>query len=219
MTAPAPPPWAAPPPRRGPPWPAIFGLVALFSVAGVVLAAVAIWALTIRETPLPFGPGERALVVTAAQLAAGLPGHEVDPSLEVASAGVRLDGSAEVEYEYDASERGVPFYVSSTAALASSERDARDELTGFRLGLRVGVAGESLALEPRDDLLAWGDARHCFLLVQASEVVGTACAARKDRRLFTLVVAGVALEEPGSVGALVEANLAALERWEPSDSR
>ncbi|MBI3181796.1 MAG: hypothetical protein HYZ28_06600 [Myxococcales bacterium] len=187
----------------------IGGLVALFGV-GLILSKV------VEE--LPVTEEERAIVLTAEELAELGAGLEPQPHLGKLTKGKLRDGSYEVRYEYDASDSGGLFLDSSV-----SVDDDLDSTIGAYAGMDVaGRAGFALMLGGegktvrRDDLIRWGEqSRHELLQDNQGQPAGNFFIARQGTKIFNVSFVGVGFDDRESIEALLLPKLERLEGYRP----
>lgn len=171
----------------------------------------------VHEIEEPVTDEDRALAITAERLAELSPDLAFDRSRGKLRKVRHLDGSRELEYEYESpDDAGQTLYVSFAAGVERTAQDARNSYAGERIGAKIGlrVSGEGRVREvERGDLWRWGDESRCSLLKSNGVVVGNLFMARKGRRLFLLMIVGVCFEDAAPIRELLDPMLERLEKW------
>jgi hypothetical protein len=123
-----------------------------------------------------------------------------------------LDGSTEVEYEFDAiDELGLP-YLFSSAERHPSKSDACMSFSAGNLGLKIG----GVELTERNDLFSFGDKSRFGILVNEGEPVGNYFAMCHGKTAFMVIVGGVYFDDTESWTELVQPTLDALVAEPPA---
>lgn len=215
----------APPPPPPPPAPAFeppkkkrhVWLIVLLAVGipvslvALCVGAGALFLLTAKE--LPFGPDERACVVTAQELA-GWFEFEPDAQHEVEVKRRYIDRSYELEYEYDDPADEAPYVICTV----SVERNSIDARQTYRLSLAADSAALSmwgLKKTVRNDLLRWGDESEFATLEYEGEPAGHLFVARRGKRVFSLILTNGYFDDAASIGELFGPVLESVARYEP----
>lgn len=193
-------------PRRRSPW--RVPLIVLGVVLGLILLLVGVavlFALLAKEVPVT--DADKAVVLTAHELAAWFEDLTPDPALETWTKTRHIDGTHELEYEYD----GDDLYVSVSIGVDESASDARISYTALTAGVAIGTAFEDAEWRTRNDLMTWGDrSKSALLIVEGDAPAGNLFACQKGKRTILIVFSGVYFDEPGPLRELLEP---ALERW------
>ena len=158
---------------------------------------------------------DRALFVTVKDLEEY--GIRMEPSIPAVERRIRyLDRSLEIEYELDASEDAEqPLYLSSTAGLDVSEREAKVTYAALRAGFKVGVKWGGLEVSPDPEFYSYGDDSYFALLLYDGRPAGNVFLMREGARTYSLVLSGIYFDEISSWKALVEPRLASLRSYQP----
>jgi hypothetical protein len=168
--------------KRVPTWVWGMAIILVPSLFFMVLAKV----VQHRETLHP-EPGDRAFVVTAAELPGAPP---IDPEREVLERTVETDASLRLTYRYP--REVMPDEPVSLECLVVRTVDAAAAQRA------LGLVGDEVkkALSVRPELLTWGDESRAGDVLKEGRVVGTYVAARKGRFVFVLRVTGLTLDAP-----------------------
>ncbi|MDY7228559.1 hypothetical protein [Hyalangium rubrum] len=184
-------PSAAPVRKKTAIWPYVLGGVgvAILSVAALVGL---VFAYLAAAKPMTVTEADRALLVTTDDLVPRLEGFSPQPSIEKLTKKKGLDGTIELEYLYDLSNRGL--YLASMVTTDTTASSAKATYTSLRVGQGLGlsIAGDSgTKMEERDDLFTWGDESRTALITNKGKPVGNVFTARKGRHSYTFVLVGV----------------------------
>lgn len=212
---PPPPPPPAPKRKRKSKLVTTLLLVIGFPVAA--LSALLSWGMfyNISAKTLPVSESDKAALFTAADLSPFVVQEEVDPSLEVFEKLRYIDRSMEISYEFDDEMTGI--YVLSGLSVEASRQDAVGAYAGMRGA--SSLIGLGLDTEARDDLLKWGDTSECLLLASEGDPVGHWFIARKDKRIYTVMLLGVDFSEGKMFRNLLVPKLEEMERHELKDEK
>ena len=178
------------------------GMVALTVLAGALL----IWSAKSIEVT----PADRQLVVTVDELLPWLDDFSPDYTAESLEKTRYFDGSWEVEYSYDHTAEDTGLFISSTVAVEPTLQDAQTSYASMGVGLRIGFSLQDTAdmkLTDRDDLFRWGDQSQCTLITIDGRPVGNIFLARHGKRIFCVVLSGLAMEDSASLGQLLMPHL------------
>ena len=203
--------------------PARVGLVILLAVgipvAGLLALAGVGVLLSTTGKDLPTGDTDRAAVLTVEELGERLQDFAPKPGVAKLSKRRLLDGSHELNYEYDTStdDKG-GLYLNCVVTVENNATDARNSYLGMKLGGAAGFAissGKGVKLQDREDLLKWGEDSHSALLTVDGKPGGNFFIARKGTHIFYLIVAGVFLDSPEALSSLLLPKLERLAQYQP----
>ena len=174
-------------------------VVGVLGLAGLIVG-VGYYAIKGTKTHAPT-PEQRKLVLSAASFA---PFNEtLDPKCETFKTSRSFDLSTEIEYEHDC--EGPSLYVQSTAQISLTTSDARQYwllmIGGYRAGL--ALAGNDLRVEPRENLVTFGDQRYGGVIKMGPEVVGNVFVIRQGRVVHTAMITGAEFETADEVRTLL----------------
>ncbi len=127
-----------------------------------------------------------------------------------------LLGSRELEYEYeDPGDGGI--YLLSSVTRERTTKEARETYTAMQLtmGVMLGMAGEGVTREERNDLFKWGDDSKHYLLTADGTAVGNFFITRKGKHVYFLSLGGVAFDDPETLSELLTPRLERAVAWSP----
>ena len=108
-----------------------------------------------------------------------------------------MDGSLEIDYEFEDSSEELR-YVNCMLAVEGSSSDAEVTFQAYWQGSKIGTAfggdGE-VEYEDADEIFRWGNESHFSFLTSEGERYGFLFVARKDERVFFLIVANALAED------------------------
>ena len=196
---------------------AILG-VSVLGCCGLGIVAALGWRV-VDGTEEPMAAHERELLLTVEDLSPYVVGGLVGGprSMETAEKRRFPGGGTELFYEYDAVDDRDGVYLSSGINFDRSVSDANMTYTGMNIGASLGLsmAEENIVERDAPELLQWGDESKSTLLVSGGVPVGNVFVARKGRRVFHLILAGVYFDDPAVFQELVLPHLDAMDRHRP----
>jgi len=207
-------PLASPPaPRKSRSWLFIVLSLAGAAVLGflLVVGAGALFVLTAKEQPL--SANDKSALLTVEDVALWVEGFSPNLSLESFSKKKYLDGSYDIDYEFDdPSEESAP-YVMCSIAMEPKASDALISYKAMQAGLHIGFgAEEGVEQVERNDLFQWGDSSKFCLLEAEGVPVGVVFSARKETRVFLISISGVYFDDSAAIEELLGEKLRALEQ-------
>jgi hypothetical protein len=207
-------PQASPPaPRKSRTW--LFVVLGLAGAAMlgflVVVGAGALFVLSAKEQPL--SANDKAALLTVEDVALWMEDFSPDISLESFSKKKYLDGSYEIDYEFDDPSNEDAPYVMCSIAVEPKTSDALISYTAMHAGLNIGFgAEEGVEQVERNDLFTWGDSSKFCLLEAEGAPVGVVFSARKETRVFLITVSGIYFDDSSDIEELLGKKLRALGR-------
>jgi hypothetical protein len=203
----------APVPRKSRTW-----LVVVLGLAGAALLGIlvivgtgSLFVLTAKE--LPLSAKDQAALLTIEDVALWSEDFSPDISMESFSKKRYLDGSYEIDYEFDDPADEDSPYVMCSIAVEPKGSDALIAYKAMQAGINIGFAAEGeVELVERNDLFQWGDASKFSLILSGGAPVGMVFSARKDIRVFLISVSGICSDDPVLIEALLVDHLRALEQ-------
>ncbi len=124
-----------------------------------------------------------------------------------------LDGSYEIDYEFDDPSNEDAPYVMCSIAVEPKASDALFSYTAMQAGLNIGFgAKEEMEQVERNDLFQWGDSSKFCLLEAEGAPVGVVFSAPKETRVFLITVSGIYFDDSSDIEELLGKKLRALER-------
>ncbi len=156
-------------------------------------------------------PREQQAVFTMAELASRGVEQAKLSEREEWTAKKNLDGSLEIEYEYDPEKSGddEPFRLLSSVEINPSESDARESfgmaITAYGVGLRIGGA----TAQKQEYMVPWADQSH-FALIQGEDIsVGNLAIIRKGNRLHAILLIGYCFQDPADLAEALRSKVEA----------
>jgi len=177
----------------------------------VVVGSGALFVLTAKEQPL--SANDKAALLTIEDVALWMEDFAPDKSLESFSKKKYLDGSYEIDYEFEDSSDDAAPYVMCSIAVEQKTSDALISYKAMQAGLNIGfVAKGGVKQVERNDLFKWGDASNFCLLESEGMPVGVVFSARKETRVFLITVSGIYFDDSSDIEELLGKKLRALDR-------
>jgi hypothetical protein len=182
-------------------------LVVLAVLATLAAMALGAWGMFFGFER-PIRPEDKQVFVTFDRLAEKVPGLLKAPNSETTGRTRYFDGSLEVEYEYEDDNLS----ISSSVNHELTTRDARQLFTVIRLALPAATKlATDVQFVPRSDLYSGPDV-YCVAIVSSGTSTGHALVVLDGKNVFTLVIGGAFLGDPGEFRALVQPRLDAMKR-------
>jgi hypothetical protein len=171
----------------------------------------------IRDIEEPVTAADRELPISAEHLGRWVNGLGVDPTRGTLRKVRHLDGSRELEYEYESPDGSShPLYVAHSIGVERSAQDASGAYGGLSIGteLEAHLSGKTLRQVERRDLWSWGDSSRCVVLYNGDDPVGNIFMARKGRRYFQLRIIGIYFENAKAINDLLGPFLRKLDSYD-----
>ncbi len=202
-------------PRRR--WPLLVGLVVGVPIAGIALIALLGWLFVASATEQPITEKDRDVVMKAEDIVAYVDTLEANPARATIRKVRYLDGSYDVEYEYDSTDRADEhLYVLCTVTVERTVSDARTSYAALGVVNDVGISMASdLKVRPRNELFRWGDSSDLAIVESQHGPVGNIFRARSGRRIFDLTFYGVYFDDADTLAELLTPHLEQMKRYEP----
>jgi hypothetical protein len=129
-----------------------------------------------------------------------------------------IDGSLEIEYEFDSAKNGNNrdyLLISSQVEVNESIREAKESfrltIDAFRLGL--SISNKSLKLVEDKELFKWGDEYYSSYIVANDNIVGNLITARKDNKIFSLILMGIYFDDKDLLMELLGSKLSFISEY------
>lgn len=129
-----------------------------------------------------------------------------------------IDGSLEIEYEFDSAknENNTDYLlISSQVEVNESIREAKESfrltIDAFRLGL--SISNKSLKLVEDKELFKWGDEYYSSYIVANDNIVGNLITARKDNKIFSLILMGIYFDDKDLLMELLGSKLSFISEY------
>lgn len=197
----------------------ILSLVIGIPLLGIAALAGAGFLLASSAKSEPVTDADKAILITADELAEHAPGITPRASLAKISKQRFFDGSHTLSYEYNfQNDPEHPLYLRCAVHVERNDREARTTYSSLGIGLKAGFAmvrGTKIEEEPHDELLKWGDESRAELLLANDKPIGNVFVTRKGSRVFHVMFSGVFFRQPSAFQELVMPKLDALEQYQP----
>lgn len=186
-------------------------------VGGVALLGLLGWLFVASAKELPVAEKDRNAVLKAEDVVEFFPVLEVHPAAATIKKVRYLDGSHDVEYEYESHRGGdLELYVTCTVTV---ERNPSDAIASYAtLGaftqLGMSIAG-NVKVVPRDDLFRWGDASSHALIENEFGTVGNLFRARSGKYIFDVTIIGVYFDDAETLAELLKPRLERMKSYQP----
>lgn len=184
-------------------------------VAGLVMMGVVFYLVA---EDLPVRDTDRAVLITAPDLAECADWFDPSKGAETVTKKRFLDGSYEIDYEYEHPEADEEGYVwaACTVTVDSTETDARITYGAGGIGSRFGLTASGLEVRDRDDLFSWPPESRCALLtLEDGTIVGNYFTCLVGTKTFEWVVSGMFFDDEEALDALLRPVLRRLRSYEP----
>jgi hypothetical protein len=182
-------------------------LVVIAVLATLAVMAVGAWGMFVG-IERPVRPEDKEVFVTFDRFAEKVSGLTKAPNSETTERTRFFDGSLEVEYEYE----DKTLSISSSVNHERTTRDARQLFTMIRLALPAATKlATDVQFVPRSDLYSGTDV-YCAAMVSSGTSAGHAFVVLDGKNVFTLVIGGAFLGDPGEFRALVQPRIDAMKR-------
>ncbi|MGH7169029.1 MAG: hypothetical protein ACRELG_01960 [Gemmataceae bacterium] len=176
-----------------------------------------IYFLFIHEIEEPLTTTDRDLPITAERVQSFLATLRVDPTLGKLRKVRHLDGSRELEYEYESPEGAHSvLYISHDIGVERSAESARGAYGGLGIGTSIGLRLENKNIRQveRAELWSWGDTSRCIVLYNGDAPIGNIFMGCKGRRYFQLTISGVYFDSAKAIRELLQPFLQKLDSYE-----
>ncbi|MEE2685458.1 MAG: hypothetical protein VYB09_04045 [Planctomycetota bacterium] len=213
------PPPPPPPPRTSRKWiwililiPAsIVGVVMLFLSAGLLFVA------TGKEEPVT--EADRAVLVDIDHLSEWMFDEYVPEKRgETVTKTRYIDGSYDIEYEYDIPEDLNAPYLSCIITVERKISDARTSYVAMWSGSQLGMSLQSdveIDVVERNDLFRWGDRSRFAILFTEGEPFGNVFITRTGKHIFYIVISGVYFDHQEGIRGMLSEHLDRLKSYQP----
>ena len=205
--------------RKSPVWTVLLtcGIIAVVILVMCGGGGTLMYFLFIHEIEEPFTAADRDLLITAERVKPFLATLRIDPALGKPRKLRHLDGSRELEYEYESTEgANSVLYISHNIGVERSAESARGAYGGLGIGTSIGLRLENKNIRQveRADLWSWGDTSRCIVLYNGDAPVGNIFMGCKGRRYFQLTLSGVYFDKADAIRELLQQVLQKLESYE-----
>jgi hypothetical protein len=172
----------------------VLALCGVASVVAIIAGLIYFGGRGISSRPAT--DAERRLILSATSFEKF--GETLEPKCQKYTSRVNLDGTREVELEYDCGESSAVF-ITSEAEICRSVREARESFAlsigAYKAGLTIGGG----TVEARPELLSLGDQHYAALVRSGTNVVGCVFVVRQGRVVHALVTTGIYFDDPDDI--------------------
>lgn len=144
----------------------------------------------------PATDAEKRLILSAATFEEF--GQTLEPKCGKTISKLNLDGTREVEFDYDCGE-GSAMFLTSGAEIGRNVRDARESFALSIAAYKTGMAIGGGTVDPRPELLTMGDQHYAAVVRSGTNIIGNVFVVRQGRVLHTLVLAGIYFDDPEDI--------------------
>ncbi len=129
-----------------------------------------------------------------------------------------FDGSYELKYEFQTpeSEQDHPLYLSVTVTIEREKSDTLFSQGAEKIGLQIGLRREGVKIQEVKGFKKYGDDSSFSLLTKDGHVVGNIFTLRAGTRLYTVILAGMYIDDPQIWDELILPKLNLLSEYKPS---
>jgi hypothetical protein len=129
-----------------------------------------------------------------------------------------FDGSCELEYEFQTpeSEQDHPLYLSVTVTIERKKSDALLSRGAEKIGLQIGLKRGGIKIQEVKEFKKYGDDSSFSLLTKDGHPVGNILSLRVGPRLYTVLLAGIYIDDPQIWDELILPKLKLLAEYQPS---
>ena len=217
--------WVSPPPPATPRqsnskvWiivAAVIGICIIGTILLVIGVGVLFWATSTEE---PLGPNDQAAIVDIDMFRAwsGDP-YAPDYSGEKITKTRFIDGSYDIDYDYDIPEDPNAPYLNCNITIEKDNADAKTSYVSIWAGAIIGIrllGDADVEVTERNDLFRWGDESTFAILSINGEPFGNMFSARKGNRLLFIIFSGIYSDDGETVSDLLLPRLNQLHTYAP----
>ena len=126
-----------------------------------------------------------------------------------------FDGTIELEYEFETpdSEADHPLYMDVVVTVSRKQSDAKVSHGAEKLGVFAGLKLHGIVQEEKSDFYKYGDASSFFILKKDGKPVGNYFSMREGTKTYTILLAGMYIDDPEVWKELVEPKLKSLSTY------
>ncbi len=181
--------------------------IVLGAIGAVILLLLTLGlGFTLLQKELPVGEQDKQIVVQADVFEEWLEGFSFDAENESWQKLKNIDGTYELNYEYDSD----MLYVSCMVGVDDSRSDAKISYVAMDTGSEIGAGLEDMKYVDRRGLLRYGDESRAALIRMDGDNVGNYFACRKGKNTIVILWTGVYFEDSQAFRDIVEP---VLDRW------
>lgn len=161
------------------------------------------------------GDGDKALLLQASALVPYGYGFQKIAQHEKFIKTRDFDGTIELEYEFETpdSEADDPLYMDVVVTVSRKRSDAKVSHGAEKLGVSAGLKLHGIVQEEKSDFYKYGDASSFFILKKDGKPVGNYFSMREGTKTYTILLAGLYIDDPEVWKELVEPKLKSLSTY------
>ena len=168
-------------------------------------------------TDLDVTDADRAAVLDIGELRDWIEDFTPEMTQEVWSKKRYIDGSIELDYEYDEPDNENAPYLSCTVNFDRKPSEAKITYLASWNSMKIGLGLNDARVDERNDLFSFGDPSMFGLLMSGDEPFGNALAARIGSKSVLIVFSGVYFDDSEALAELLEPTLKSLEAYDPEE--
>lgn len=169
------------------------------------------------QRSLTVAPADKALLLQATELVPYGYGFQNIGKHETFKKSRDIDGTIEVEYEFETpdSEEEHPLYLDVVVTVSRKKSDARVSHGAEKLGLLAGLKLQGIVQEEKAGFYTYGDSSSFFVLKKDGKPVGNYFSVREGTKTYSILLAGMYIEDSDIWKELVEPKLKAFSVYKP----
>lgn len=169
------------------------------------------------QRSMPVGPADKTLLLQATDLVPYGYGFQHIAKHETFKKTRDFDGTVEVEYEFETpdSEHEHALYLNVVITVSRKTNDARVSQGAENIGIMTGLKLQGMVHEEKAGFYTYGDSSRFFILKKDGKSVGNYFSAREGAKTYTILLAGMYIEDASIWKELVEPKLQAFSRYKP----
>ena len=169
------------------------------------------------QRSMTVGPADKALLVQASDLVPYGYGFRNIAKHETFKKSRDFDGTLEIEYEFETpdSEKEHALYLDVMLTISRAKSDARVSRGAEKIGMLAGLKFQGIVQEEKPGFYNYGDSSDFFVLKKNGVPVGNYFSVREGTKTYSILLAGMYIEDPEIWKELVEAKLKAVSTYKP----
>jgi hypothetical protein len=163
------------------------------------------------------GPADKALLLQASELVPYGYGFQRIAQHETFKKSRDIDGTIEVEYEFETpdNENEHALYLDVVVTVSRKRSDARVSQGAENIGLLAGLKIEGIVREEKPGFYTYGESSAFFVLKKDGTPIGNYFSVREGKKTYSILLAGMYIEDPAIWKELVEPKLKAFSTYNP----
>ncbi|HSE34014.1 MAG TPA: hypothetical protein VLA93_20745 [Pyrinomonadaceae bacterium] len=163
------------------------------------------------------GSADKALLVQATDLVPYGYGFQNIAKHETFKKSRDIDGTVEIEYEFETPDNEVEhsLYLDVVVTISRAKSDARVSSGAEKIGILAGLKFQGIVQEEKPGFYKYGDSSDFFVLKKDGTPIGNYFSVREGTKTYSILLAGMYIEDPDVWKELVEAKLKAMSTYKP----